>query len=58
MERRNELFEIITYLLLIFEAYLSDSHASVLFEIRPWCINDSDVIFLVTYSLDSQRSSL
>ena len=39
-----------TDLFLVVEADLADSHAAVLFEVRPWCVNNCHVVFLVAYS--------
>lgn len=36
------------YLLVVVEGDLTDCHAAILLEVRPWCVNDGDVILLVT----------
>lgn len=38
-----------THLPLVFEAHLACCHASVLFQIRPWSIDDRYVILLVAF---------
>jgi hypothetical protein len=35
------------YLALVLEADLACLHAAVLFEVRPWCVDDGDVVLLV-----------
>lgn len=35
------------YLALVLEADLTGFHAAVLFEVRPWCVDDGDVVLLV-----------
>jgi hypothetical protein len=38
-----------TYLLVILEANLANSHTSVLLQIAPWRVDDCDVVLLVSY---------
>lgn len=38
----------IKYLLIILESHLTNSHAPILLQIRPWRVDDSDVVLLVT----------
>lgn len=36
-----------TNLLVVFKTDLSNSHTSIFLQVRPWCVNDRDVILLV-----------
>lgn len=45
--------EDLTDLLRIVERYLTAFHGSVFKEVRPWCINDGDVILFISCSVHS-----
>ena len=46
----------ITYLLVILEPNLTNSHAPVLLQVRPWRVNNCDVVLLVTCELSTLLS--
>lgn len=46
-----------THLLLVLKADLTHGHAAVLLQVRPWCVDDRNVVLFVTWGALAEQTA-